>query len=94
MATHKYYYTIEEFDETIDDASCFSSSWRGRGDCEYIAEDAAEDHFDNHDGWESTWPLTFVLYDEGKNEIGRFLVQQDARPDFHATKEQETPNAG
>lgn len=49
-------------------------------------EDAAEqyaDHFHSHrDGWESTWPITFVVHD-GK---GFFLVEVDREfdPTFSA----------
>jgi hypothetical protein len=53
-----------------------------------MAEDAAQDYFDNHDGWESTWPLTFVILDEDLNELGSFVVEMEAVPQFWATKKQ------
>jgi len=53
---------------------------------EYIAEDAAQDYFDNHDGWESTWPLTFIILDENLNELGQFVIEMEAVPQFWATK--------
>lgn len=59
----------------------------------HVAEDAAQDYFDNHDGWESSWPLTFVILDEDFNELGQFVVDMEAVPSFFVTKKlvSETP---
>ncbi len=53
----------------------------------YIAQDCAEDYHGNHDGWESSWPLTFILYasEEGP-EIARFEVERESEPVFYATR--------
>lgn len=40
-------------------------------DQEGAAADAAEDYWGNHDGWESNWPLTFLLF---ASETGPLLV--------------------
>lgn len=52
---------------------------------EAAAEVAASDFYSEHDGWESTWPLTITLYD-GKNgpELGRFTVEREYEPVFRA----------
>lgn len=49
------------------------------------AEEAAEDYWQNHDGWESTWPLTFALYEtEDGPELHRFRVEEESEPVFSA----------
>ena len=53
---------------------------------EFAAEDAADDYFHNHNGWEAGWPLTFVLALEEGPELGRFTVEQEPRPEFVASK--------
>ena len=81
-----YYYIVEDHDERLEDATRFVSSWdsTNKDQCGWIAEDAAQHEFDYCDGWEATWPLTFAIYDEGKQPLGRFLVEQEARPVFTA----------
>jgi hypothetical protein len=49
-----------------------------------VAEAAADDYFDEHDGWESRWPLVFRLFTEDGEEVGDFLVELEARPHFSA----------
>ncbi len=49
-----------------------------------LAENAAEDYHGEHDGWEATWPIKLVLY-SGSKELGRFEVDREAVPQFHAT---------
>ena len=51
-----------------------------------VAEEAATDYFNNHDGWErSDWPLKFEIYFDGENQ-GIFEVDQEAIPVFTARK--------
>lgn len=52
----------------------------------HAAEAAAEDFFHNCDGWESQWPLTFVVL-EGDEVLGRFSVEQRMEPYFIAHRE-------
>jgi hypothetical protein len=68
-------------------------------DCRYAARvspgefddttaiEVAEDYHSEHDGWESTWPLTFALYktEEGP-EVARYGVEREYDPHFLATK--------
>lgn len=50
-----------------------------------LAMDAAEDYHGNHDGWESPWPLEFVLYEsEDGPPIARFDVEREVVPHFYA----------
>lgn len=48
-----------------------------------MAEDAAEDFHSNHDGWETSWPLTFVIKQDGQ-VLGTFEVDRDTVPEFNA----------
>ena len=47
------------------------------------AVDAAENFWDNHDGWECSWPLDFVIYQDGE-EKGTFSVEVESSPTFSA----------
>jgi hypothetical protein len=81
----KYY--IDDH-ETIEDAITIPG-WDGTGSFSgllWAAEEAAEDHHNNHDGWESSWPLTFVILDDELNELGRFSVGREFVPQFYVTK--------
>ena len=52
---------------------------------EDIAEEAADDYHDRHDGWESGWPLEIALYaSEDGVELARFKVVRDYRTEFTA----------
>ena len=58
------------------------------GDQQDLAEEAAQDHWNNHDGWESRWPLTIVLFEtETGPEVVRFDVDMQTVPEFIATKQ-------
>ncbi len=49
------------------------------------AEECAEHYHDNHDGWESVWPLDVTLYD-GDENLGTFVVEMEAEPIFTASE--------
>ena len=51
---------------------------------EWIAEEAAEDFHDHHDGWEFTWPITVILMKPDGTEFGRYEVELEHRPTFYA----------
>ena len=84
----KYY--IEDYGGSPNDCYDLKTTWTAE-DTQYIAEDAAKDFFHNHDGWESTWPLEFVILNNALQEIGRFSIDMEAVPTFWATslKEEE-----
>lgn len=49
----------------------------------WAAEECAQHFWAYHDGWEASWPLTVVLFDEqGVEEFGRFKVEMDLEPTF------------
>jgi hypothetical protein len=81
MAKTKYLYSVEEWDK--DERFEFESSYHS-GDL--IAEDAAQDAYWEHDGQESSWPLTFAIYYPGDILAGRYSVDREAIPTFSASK--------
>lgn len=49
----------------------------------WTAEEAANDYHSNHDGWESSWPLTFRLFKtEDGPPLGDFEVAMEYEPVF------------
>lgn len=50
-----------------------------------VAEQAAEDYHDNHDGWEDGWPVKINLHDPFKELIASFDVDLESAPIFSAT---------
>lgn len=55
---------------------------------EFLAEKAADDYFDNHDGWESDWPMDVEIFSDGKS-LGIFSVDMETVPQFSARKKLE-----
>ena len=50
--------------------------------CKWIVEQAAENYFSDHDGWDCHWPLTFELLDDDQHVIYRAEVQLESQPLF------------
>ncbi len=84
MGNYQYKYIVEDFCETPDDVKTFSSNWDISVNPDYVAEDAAQDLFESHDGWEATWPLVFVLFSVTGYKLGRFSVELEHQPAFSA----------
>lgn len=55
---------------------------------ESLAQDAALDYFENHDGWESSWPMDIELFADGKS-VGIFAVEMEQVPRFISRKNPE-----
>jgi len=45
-----------------------------------------DDFWGNHDGWEYNWPLTFDIWDDDDNFIGRYSIEMEAEPLFYCAK--------
>lgn len=76
-----YTYTVWDDDERYEFVTNGSVDWEiGRL---WVAESAAEDFYDNHDGWESSWPIELALYN-GETALGRYSVGLEHRPSFYA----------
>lgn len=77
---HAHYLDPQDFEKPYDDS-----------ELEALAEEAAEDLFDNHDGWESHWPLKLELFIDGES-AGVFEVELEHVPHFSSTKVKEQPH--
>lgn len=65
----------------------FESMWDLDENNSFMASEAAEDFWDNHDGYEVSWPLTIMLHkNEGGPEIGKYSIMRETVPEFHAIK--------
>lgn len=49
------------------------------------AENAAEHFLRKHNGWESQWPLTFVLVEDDGSKSS-WTVDMESVPQFHASR--------
>lgn len=81
MSKNTYEYAIENEEERYEFKTVFvSDSETGRN---WIAQDAAEDFYNNHDGWEASWPIDFSIF-SGEKFVGSFSVHCEAVPQFSA----------
>lgn len=60
--------TVEDLKEEIED----------------IAQECAEQDWNDHDGWESKWPKTFSIFSDGEL-LGFVKVGMEMEPSFSAT---------
>lgn len=58
---------------------------------EMLAQMAAADYWENHDGWESHWPLNIELFVDGSS-VGVFEVVAEMEPTFSASKNRSVPH--
>jgi len=82
MIYQTYFYYVVEDGGGPDDAHRINSGSTAPDD---VAEEAAKDYHQHHNGWEATWPLTFGLLDSDRKEIGLFSVERESVPQFIAT---------
>jgi len=59
------------------------SVW-GSDDADYVAQDCAENYHNQHDGWESSWPVEMTIWREDGTLLGRFSVELEHEPSFSA----------
>lgn len=76
----KYY--VEEHSGP-EDAFDYPKNLDDRWD-RYTAQDLAQDYHNEHDGWESSWPLTFVLLDDDGTKKARYSIEREVEPVFYA----------
>lgn len=81
----KVFYGRADYIDSLKDAYELTSkvNWDW-DDIDWIAEECAQDYFDNHDGWEAAWPVTFKIFDELGEIKGVFLVELENTPTFTA----------
>ena len=80
---YQYMYTIHN--ESFDNGMLVSSGW-SEEDMEWLAEDCAKNYHNQHDGWESSWPITITIYRLDETKLGSFEVDRDVEPVFSARK--------
>lgn len=79
MTKHNYTYAIDGLEgQSFDLQSVFLPSATG-----WLAEEAAEDFYNEHDGWEWSWPATVTVF-SGNDTLGRFIVHMEMKPSFSA----------
>ena len=65
----------------------FETIWDIGNECRYVFEDAAENFFNDHDGWEHSWPIEFTLHDsENGTKLAQGTVDLFHQPEFHASE--------
>ena len=79
MVMKKYHYIIEDYGHIYPEDSMTVQS----NDSYSFANVVAEDYWDNYDGWESTWPLIFHIYDD-EHYLGKYEVEMEAEPIFYS----------
>lgn len=89
-----WFYSVDEkldgFDEVVDSGFHIpKSAHKFAHDLEDVAAECGEDYHDNHDGWESSWPLTVYLYDGDGSPKGAFEVFREDRYAFYASQSDE-----
>ncbi|TGQ19272.1 hypothetical protein [Mesorhizobium sp. M00.F.Ca.ET.217.01.1.1] len=77
MTKHTYEYTFDKEEERYEFDSNFVP------DSHWVFEDAAEDFYHNHDGWECGWPIRFDVY-HGDRWLGTKEVHMEMEPRFRA----------
>ena len=80
------YYPIEhDPNVALDDTYEFESD-HDTEFMDWVVEDCANDYHSNHDGWESSWPITFRIWTESGEVLGDYLVERAYDPVFYAHK--------
>lgn len=83
---YTYCYYLPDHGMTADDPYEVDSVF-GDDSPYFVAEDAAKNYHDEHDGWEAHWPLAIVVFSANRErEIGRFSVDRESVLRFHASR--------
>lgn len=88
---HTYKYVCVEHDATLEDAVEFGSEWSLEHDAsglkgKWIAQDAADCHHSQHEGWDCGWPMVYDIYTSENVFVGRFSVERHTVPEFEAVQ--------
>lgn len=79
----KYLYSVghKDFDDTFEIEVKYQNIDYSVED---VAEEAAEDYYHNHDGWDSSWPQIIYVWNEDEEYLGASEVEMEAQPHFYA----------
>ena len=81
----KTYYSVNDSQYVQEFESECDWNIQSEIDQEMMAAECAADHHENHDGWESSWPLVISLHDPAtKQVIVRLSVEREFDPTFSA----------
>ena len=80
------YYPIEHDPNVAFDHALEFESDHDTEFMDWVVEDCANDYHSEHDGWESSWPLTLRIWTETGEVLGDYLVERDYDPVFYAHK--------
>ncbi|HEM6651489.1 hypothetical protein [Acinetobacter pittii] len=61
-------------------------------DLDFVSNQCAQDYWDNHDGWESTWPLEISIFETETAEapIATYIVDMEMEPSFSSSVKAES----
>lgn len=79
-ANFKYSVDTADFVNAYEIESAFDE-----GCLDWLAEECAEDYHSHHDGWESSWPLDFFIFDLEGKLLGTVEVERETVPNFVGT---------
>lgn len=79
---HKFRYRVGKSEQ---DFEIETYTYTEEGEPTWLAEMAAEDYHDEHDGWEHRWPIEVHLFKDDK-PLGTFTVHMEAQPVFSACR--------
>ncbi|HGJ5858500.1 MAG TPA: hypothetical protein ACHBX6_02050 [Arsenophonus nasoniae] len=80
-------YAIHDINDLYDETDRYEFNINNFNN-EYLdiaAQECAENFYDNHDGWESNWPLVIRIFVDNKI-IGDFKVEMEFWPSFSTQK--------
>ena len=81
MLKENLLYSVEEWDKDIRYSLQIEGEWDELFG-EAIVANIAKDAHSNHGGWESSWPLTFAIYGQDSQLLGRYSVDRESIPHF------------
>ena len=85
----------DDYGQTFDDSDKMEvrMAWKrdDEVDVEFAAESYAEHYHDNRDGWEASWPITFIVAKPNGEVVGKVEVDREARPHFSGRLIKPTP---
>lgn len=88
MAKVQFHYWIKDLAMTVDDARSIDLEIgynpHRLSELKEIAEKCAEDHHRRHAGYDSPWPMFFVIANEDREVLGEVEVEREVEPCFVA----------
>lgn len=85
--SNNYGYSIIYNKEVLSEKPTYTlnTHWSIEEDPNYVAEEAALEYHDEHDGFETNWPILIQLFDENNKSIGIQKVEREFEPVFSSS---------